>query len=55
MVANDKYPSYSSVPIEWPKNLAKSFATSINDENKELKDVENNRPDSGVGESVIYL
>lgn len=45
---NIKYQNFSEIPIEWPREYGDYFEKSKND------DEENDRPDSGVGESVSF-
>lgn len=47
---NDKFPSYSGIPFDWPKK--QDEYSNANSESNDYSDVELNRPDSGVGESV---
>lgn len=45
---NIKYQNYSEIPKEWPREYGDLFEKSKTD------DEENDRPDSGVGESVSF-
>lgn len=48
IIANEKFPSYLGLPVEWPKKLEEFYIPK----NENSEDIEFHRPDSGVGESV---